>query len=369
MLSAAVHLIERSNPDDDDKPDDPTKICTLVSTGTILLADIIPSLIIKMTVPFLNIPIDIRVAIAISLTILSFLLTSFSTGMTMTFIGVISASASSGLGEISFFAFSARFEKNVIAFWSSGTGMAGLAGAGLYSLITKVVSVETCLLIMLVVPVIEASVYWILIVRPRVNVTKNRSTSTSNDSLDANDETNLIPTLTFMEKIKLVRPLVFRFMVPLGLVYFFEYFINQGLDQLMYFNNISIPRSEQYSWYQTMYQVGVFISRSSVQLFQINKLWLLAGLQGGNVVIFLCHILWPYLGSFYVVLTIILFEGLLGGASYVNTFYKVRLESPPSSREFNLSFVAFSDSFGIVLAGLSAIPAHNWLCEWMSTHR
>ena len=189
------------------------------------------------------------------------------------------------------------------------------------------------------------------------------------DGHETQEQRISVSTLSIRQKIRLARPLVFRFMVPLALVYFFEYFINQGLDELMYFTNTSIPRSQQYAWYQTMYQLGVFISRSSVQIIEIHKLWILPILQGLNVVIFLIHILWPYLTSIYVIMALSVYEGLLGGGAYVNTFYRIRKESNHSVRPFNMSFVALADSLGIVLAAFTAIPVHNLLCDYMSIHR
>lgn len=87
-------------------------------------------------------------------------------------------------------------------------------------------------------------------------------------------------------------------MVPLGLVYFFEYFINQGMVscvhmyqkatllevlcfqfELIKFENIFIDTDEQYRWLQVDYQIGVFLSRSSVNLFHIRHIWVMALLQ------------------------------------------------------------------------------------------
>lgn len=94
-------------------------------------------------------------------------------------------------------------------------------------------------------------------------------------------------------------------MIPLGLVYFFEYLINQGLVsflhdilyiwflihvirinrldcfqfELVYFEKIWLTHAEQYRWYQVIYQLGVFISRTSVNIFPIEKIWILTILQ------------------------------------------------------------------------------------------
>lgn len=49
--------------------------------------------------------------------------------------------------------------------------------------------------------------------------------------------------------------------------------------ELIYFDDIFITQAEQYRWYQVLYQVGVFISRSSINVVKINAIWVLAVLQ------------------------------------------------------------------------------------------
>ena len=48
----------------------------------------------------------------------------------------------------------------------------------------------------------------------------------------------------FLYKLSLIRPLL-KYMIPLFLVYFAEYFINQGLFELLYFKN-SFEHEVQY---------------------------------------------------------------------------------------------------------------------------
>jgi len=49
--------------------------------------------------------------------------------------------------------------------------------------------------------------------------------------------------------------------------------------ELIYFHNIWLTLHEQYRWLQVDYQIGVFLSRSSVNLFVVRKLWIIAFLQ------------------------------------------------------------------------------------------
>lgn len=49
--------------------------------------------------------------------------------------------------------------------------------------------------------------------------------------------------------------------------------------ELIEFNGIWLTHAQQYRWLQVDYQIGVFISRSSVNLISINKIWILSVLQ------------------------------------------------------------------------------------------
>lgn len=54
-----------------------------------------------------------------------------------------------------------------------------------------------------------------------------------------NEEEIRDPKAAFMKKLKLI-PGLMKYMVPLGLVYLFEYFINQGTVIIRNINNINI---------------------------------------------------------------------------------------------------------------------------------
>lgn len=54
----------------------------------------------------------------------------------------------------------------------------------------------------------------------------------------------------------------------------------------------------------------------------------------------------------YIVFAIIFWEGLLGGAVYVNTFTEIMDRVPQEEREFSLGATSVSDSGGYVLFSL-----------------
>ena len=64
-----------------------------------------------------------------------------------------------------------------------------------------------------------------------------------------------------------------------------------------------------------------------------------------------------------IVFLFILYEGCLGGLSYSNTFRAVHSRFTRVEREFSMGFVTISDAIGIVIAGLIAVPTHNFICS------
>lgn len=112
------------------------------------------------------------------------------------------------------------FHRNVVSTWSSGTGAAGVVGALSYTLLKKL-GLRNALLVMLVVPFLMAISFWLILAKP----SKKASFIRTQRQILA--EEVRAPLKAFAKKLRLV-PGLLRFMVPLGLVYFFEYFINQG---------------------------------------------------------------------------------------------------------------------------------------------
>uniref|UniRef100_A0A1I8ASK6 Battenin n=1 Tax=Steinernema glaseri TaxID=37863 RepID=A0A1I8ASK6_9BILA len=368
-----------------------------MSTGAVLLADILPTLIIKLTFPFFmqRIPFGARHLVVVLLQTASYFVVAYSTSVTMSLAGVAIASFGAGLGEITYLGLASHFNKNSISAWSSGTGGAGIIGALAYAGLTEPhfadLSPKTTLLIMLVVPVIFAFAYWVLLVVPdSVHTPDLRRPSTwvvpaSNavpytckafdyDSQSSpkrpeiapyfeKEEPEHIPAakLTFKEKILLVLPLI-KYMIPLALVYVGEYFINQGLTALIFFDcshGFHLARSAQYRWYQVIYQLGVFISRSSVNLIQL-PLWalvLLPVLQLLNAGFFLAEAVFWFVPHIGIVFALILFEGFFGGASYVNTFNTIHKKVRPEQGQLNEKLGRIFSSKAFVRGSANAVPS------------
>lgn len=75
--------------------------------------------------------------------------------------------------------------------------------------------------------------------------------------------------------------------VPLAIVYFFNYSINQGFLGLLYFPEFLLTDSALYRWIQIIYQCGVFLMRASMnpKKLRAKSYWIIV-LQVVNVILF-----------------------------------------------------------------------------------
>lgn len=364
MLTAAEDILNAYSTKHESLPNE--RSCTLISTGIILLADIIPAFIIKILSPFLPYHTTIRVFVACILSVISFIIAATAPTKSIVIFGVVLTSLSSGLGEPTFLYHSTYYNKDTISTWSSGTGASGIIGSLSYSLLRQIgLSSYNTLLIMILVPFIELIAYLRLLSPPRNSVAYSQSSIIDGDENSPliNAQQN-VPntTLSFADKLAVI-PYLFIYIVPLILVYYFEYFINQGLFELIVFKNIFLTREQQYHWYQVIYQVGVFVARSSVNIIQIRHTWVMALVQGIIAAFFVTEAVYLFVPSIWIIFVIIFIEGLQGGLAYVNTYYRMSQEVMPEYRTYAMNVVALSDCFGIVFAGFFAIYAHNWICN------
>uniref|UniRef100_A0A2K6PS96 Battenin n=1 Tax=Rhinopithecus roxellana TaxID=61622 RepID=A0A2K6PS96_RHIRO len=337
----------------------------------VLLADILPTLVIKLLAPLgLHLlPYSPRVLVSGICAAGSFILVAFSHSVGTSLCGVVLASISSGLGEVTFLSLTAFYPRAVISWWSSGTGGAGLLGALSYLGLTQAgLSPQQTLLSMLGIPALLLASYFLLVTSPEAQDPggEEEAESSSRQPLIRTEAPELKPgsssSLSLQERWTVFKGLLW-YIVPLVVVYFAEYFINQGLFELLFFRNTSLSHAQQYRWYQMLYQAGVFASRSSLRCCHIRFTWALALLQCLNLAFLLADVWFGFLPSIYFVFLIILYEGLLGGAAYVNTFHNIALETSDEHREFAMAATCISDTLGISLSGLLALPLHDFLCQ------
>ncbi|KAJ8607264.1 hypothetical protein MRB53_040450 [Persea americana] len=255
ILSAALDLVG---------PDTPKAV--------VLLANILPSVLVKLIAPYVfeYITYRTRVLLVVGLNFagMIFVSTPATTGLIVKLFGIALASCGSGAGEITFLQVSHAYPSASLAAWSSGTGGAGILGGLLYVASTTWlrISPQRTLLTSSLLPIIMLISYFLILPSPQPKYTAILQAS---ESLDES-------AVSLKQKIQKVLPLIKPFMLPMFLVYFAEYTINQGLSPTLLFPITETPFKHYrdiYPTYATIYQVGVFISRSSSTFFRVRTPW------------------------------------------------------------------------------------------------
>ena len=102
------------------------------------------------------------------------------------------------------------------------------------------------------------------------------------------------------------------------------------------------------------------MSRSSLALFKINKVEILTILQGLNFTLWILQDRYKFM-NIYLQFVVMVYVGLLGGASYVNTFYKLLNDKDiaEKDRELVVNLSAISINIGIVTASAFVILMDN----------
>lgn len=357
ILTAAVDLVGPQTP-----------------KAVVLLADVLPSFLIKLAAPFFihKIPYDRRISLLVGLSTVGMLSVSLASPLFLKLVGVVLASFSSGLGEVTFLQLTHFYDTRALNGWSSGTGGAGLVGSGLFMLLTTVlgVSVKTSLLVFAFFPIAFLGVYFYLLPPRDYNRVPGAFPVRNNDpetGLDTQPITWEFVAAGYDTTVARLKPLVVPYMLPLFLVYFSEYTINQGVAPTLLFPIEELPFSkfrDVYVTYGTLYQLGVFISRSSAPFVRIRRIMIPSVLQFANLVFCIAQSMSPIFPSVWLVFILIFYEGLLGGAAYVNTFLLITEDTDLADREFALGSVGMSDSAGIVLAGLVSLWLEPGLCNY-----
>jgi battenin len=357
FLSAAVDLLKDEN----------------VPVGVLLLCNILPGLLVQLVAPYYIhlFKYSWRVALIIISQFIGMNLVAFIPHLGWRLFGVCISSFTCCFGEITFLSLSTYFDRSVIGSFGSGTGMAGLFGSIAYLVFTTYVgfTVEVTLTIFSFFPFLMViSGYFLLSKTSPINYQaipdhpSDENIEQDNDGIENN-----ISYGSLKEKIQVVYGLLWTYMFPLFLVYASEYTINQGVVPTILFPLEKTPFGcvrDHYVYYQCLYQLGVFISRSSISYVKIRSIMVMSWLQLFTLLILLFQSLFSFISSVYLIFVIILWEGLLGGAVYVNAFYRISTDIPKRNREFAMGAAAVANCVGITVAALISIFLQPALCDF-----
>lgn len=158
-----------------------------------------------------------------------------------------------------------------------------------------------------------------------------------------------------------------KYMAPLFLVYFAEYCLQSGV-----WASIGFPvqdESSRRSFYTSanwLYQLGVFLSRSSGTIYKpsLKTVQAMPVLQC-VLLVFFYNVAWHatlFYGRSLLILCFVV--GILGGLVYVNIFNIISREVESSKVELSLATVSVADSFGVMLSDICGL----WLQACLYEH-
>ena len=318
--------------------------------GVVLLAEIVPGFVVYLLggVLLYRIPYVPRVLAASILSSVSLAVAATARSSGAALAGMAVCSVASGLGEVTFLALTARAPAGALAAWGSGTGVAGIAGAGLWVFLHDVLglSTEATLLLCSPLPLLQGVAFMSGVRR-----------SVAREGRAVQKKLAVLPAQV---RLQVLRQIAVPFMLPLFVVYLFEYSINQALFLplgVAAFRGRPQRACKTYSMLQLGYQVGVFVSRTSLSYVKLPFPGLMAGLQVANFSVGLLQVLHGFMRGGATPALLLLFslwEGLLGGGCYVNGMHQMTKLLPAPHREFALSVVAVANTGGILAAGIVA---------------
>ena len=107
--------------------------------------------------------------------------------------------------------------------------------------------------------------------------------------------------------------------------------------------------------------MGVFASRSSLSLIRIQKVWIITTLQLINFIFWLFNTIFFFCESLYVLFPLMIWVGLMGGASYVNVMFSIleHEKLAKTEKELALTMTTIGNDIGILSASLLALLLDN----------
>lgn len=269
-----------------------------------------------------------------------------------------------------------RKKSDLLKFWSSGTGMAGMSGAG-YSLICNILDLSVKYSFLIVAPlyIVYAACFFFIVRKspPEIEVDQFLQMSSNNyESMDSfsGDPNKLLETpLSTSEgedNIKLCNCKLldhsWLIIFNCAIVYFYQYTIQDA------FADMCLDRGDEEKYpyifplLNLMYQTGLFFARSSLACFKFPRIGII------SIIMTCLFALWfanAFLHFFpmYMCCVMMALVGYVGGISYVNGFQLIMAndKNSPREKEIITSWNTFFNSVGITMSTVVSFVIENYI--------
>eukprot|EP00759_Apiculatamorpha_spiralis_P036840 PhF_6_TR37073/c0_g1_i1/m.54310/K12389/BTS, CLN3; battenin len=307
-------------------------------------------------------------------------------------VGITFVGTACSFGEIILLGYLEYYPSHLVGGWSAGTGMSGVMGSLMYLGFSSAgVRFETTFLILLVFVALYLIFFFAVLQKPSTSlldsegrINESASKLVKPESEETPEPQNMNESLTnegdndsyTWQRVKKVHSQVFVYSMNLLLVYMFEYgcqFAAPFAFPCWTKKSDSFFIKNAFVLTQFAYQIGVLKSRSSLALFRIDKLYVMTALQGVNAVFWLCQGKYQFIhgdldppsgqtidpaahsaGPIWLLYLLMWYCGLLGGAAYVNVFYKILNDPNVTEKDRNLAMniTCIYVNIGIVLGSV-----------------
>lgn len=282
---------------------------------------------------------------------------AFEAGFWISLFCALLHGCAASLGESTLLGLLKGFPSRLVGAFSSGTGFAGVFGAGIFIVLKPFMSDGFIFLI--VTPLVFVYFANTLIAIRKKNVhpfveenegAQERARSarkslndeevfaeTSPEALEGidvgDDARDNVPMS--LANVGMVFNKIGWYLSNLTAVYFLEYTCTTSFADI-YSNRILEHARQEPDWdennffikdayviFAFCYQFGVLLSRSSLDLIKIKRVGIITFLQFINFVFFFLNTQFFFLKNYFVMFAWMVFIGLMGGASYVNVMYLI----------------------------------------------
>jgi battenin len=321
----------------------------------------------------LRVPYEVLFGSNMAMMLFGLLACAFAKVFWLECVGIFFIGFASSIGETIILCDMAHRRKEVLLkSWGSGTGCAGIAGAG-YSLICVGAKISNFWSFIGVSPVVLLAgvAYYGVIVRSPAEDRRNDqagmrvsmlSTGASHmaDYGDAQSRpppkevsVSIWDCSYFGENTFLI--------FNCGTVYFLEYVIQTLFADCGLSGEEKGKYPYSYPLLNLSYQVGVFISRSSLTFFVWHEVWILTLCQCGMFIIWVVQSRIHFMKYIPVMCVLMGIVGLFGGCAYVNAFHEMMNDVALTSlqREMITSYNSFFIALFIFLSTVFTYVAEN----------
>ena len=211
----------------------------LSTVGVVLACDTVPGLVAKLAASWVGerVGFVVRVSLVVVLALASFWLAALVPKAAL--LGVIMASASSGLGEATFLHAASIVGPEAIAGWSSGTGGAGVVGASLYLVLMLIFnSTPVALCLISALPLLMIPAFWrvLLEIRSREGVDGKLLAGDEAEAREQEEEAK-DTRVGMADKWAQYKALFLPYCLPLFTVYAAEYLINTAIYPVLRYSH------------------------------------------------------------------------------------------------------------------------------------